>query len=258
MVGVRTVKSGQSRWFVGYKKHSLRLWLSRCSEQVLLVPLLSWAAPANQNDVLFLDPSLCYCRDKLNFLPDLVIGDQAYLNFSVQQRWREQWQVGVLTALKPDLEIPKAVEPALRLCCAQGQRLQWWGLCRPEQLHWFVVRDPDPLCVWCPEQSRCPREFAFAAGAHETVLGTIPVNTPLARTLRRRVRPWIEAAQSYEKNQLGLADVFLNSLRLCWILCLLADTVCLLRAHALVRRPPTQSLLKLLLPSQLELELEEN
>jgi len=232
VVGVRTVKSGQSRWFVGYKKHSLRLWLSRCSEQVLLVPLLSWAAPANQNDVLFLDPSLCYCRDKLNFLPDLVIGDQAYLNFSVQQRWREQWQVGVLTALKPDLEIPKAVEPALRLCCAQGQRLQWWGLCRPEQLHWFVVRDPDPLCVWCPEQSRCPREFAFAAGAHETVLGTIPVNTPLARTLRRRVRPWIEAAQSYEKNQLGLADVFLNSLRLCWILCLLADTVCLLRAHA--------------------------
>ena len=37
VVGVRTVKSGQGRWFVGYKKHSLRLWLSRCSEQVLLV-----------------------------------------------------------------------------------------------------------------------------------------------------------------------------------------------------------------------------
>ena len=27
-LGGRTLKTGQSRWFVGYKKHTLRLWLS--------------------------------------------------------------------------------------------------------------------------------------------------------------------------------------------------------------------------------------
>lgn len=34
-VGARTIKSGQSR----YKEHSFRLWLSRFTEQMLLVPL---------------------------------------------------------------------------------------------------------------------------------------------------------------------------------------------------------------------------
>ena len=36
-MGGRTIKTGQSRWFVGYKKHTLRLWLSRVSEAVVLV-----------------------------------------------------------------------------------------------------------------------------------------------------------------------------------------------------------------------------
>lgn len=223
---------------------------------MLLVPLTSWAAPANRGDVLFLEPSLRYCRQALDFLPDLVVGDQAYIQFEVQRRWREQHQVGILTALRPDLDLPKAIEPALRLCCPEGQPLQWLGLHRPEQLHWFGVRQAQPLCGWCPQQSRCPREFAFAASAHETVLGTIPLNTAPAKMLRQRVRPWIEAAQSFEKNQLGLGALFLNSLRLCWIHCLLAETVCLLRAHALLRQPPPQSVLRALLPTQMDLGLE--
>jgi hypothetical protein len=45
--GARTLKTGQSRFFVGYKKHSFRLWLWQHERSVLLVPLVSWAAPAN-------------------------------------------------------------------------------------------------------------------------------------------------------------------------------------------------------------------
>ena len=46
-IGARTFKSGQSRFFVGYKKHTFRLWIARYERGVLLVPLVSWAAPAN-------------------------------------------------------------------------------------------------------------------------------------------------------------------------------------------------------------------
>jgi hypothetical protein len=56
----------------------------------------------------------------------------------------------------------------------------------------------------------CPREFSFAPTDHEIVLGTIPLSTPLARKLLRQTRSWIEATQSYEKNQLGLSSMFLN------------------------------------------------
>src|ERR1035438_1929290 len=44
-LGGRTLKTGQSRWFVGYKKHTLRLWLPTRHPSVTLVPLVSWLTP---------------------------------------------------------------------------------------------------------------------------------------------------------------------------------------------------------------------
>jgi hypothetical protein len=73
----------------------------------------------------------------------------------------------------------------------------------------------------------------------------------------QQVRPWIEPAQSFEKNQLGLSDMFFNSLRFTWVMGLLADAVVLLRARALLGRPPGRSLLANLMPFQLPLELGE-
>ena len=39
-LGARTLKCGQSRFFVGYKKHTFRLWLRSYQRGVLLVPLV--------------------------------------------------------------------------------------------------------------------------------------------------------------------------------------------------------------------------
>ncbi len=49
-LGGRTLKTGQSRWFVGYKKHTLRLWWRAHTASVLLVPLVSWVAPINVSE----------------------------------------------------------------------------------------------------------------------------------------------------------------------------------------------------------------
>ena len=254
-VGARTVKSGQSRWFVGYKKHTLRLWVGETVGPVLLAPLMSWAAPGNRCDVLFLEPSLRYCHHQLGFTPDLVVGDLAYISVDVQRRLREQLQVGVVTPLKRDFELPKAAETGLTFRCRQGQKLEWLGLNEVEQLHWFGVRDPQPICNWCWEQGRCPREFAFAPNDHETVFGTVPVQSIVARKLLGQVRKWIEASQAYEKNQLGLANLFLNSLRLTWTFVLLADTACLLRCKARLALPTRRPMLFDLFPTQMQFEL---
>ena len=218
---------------------------------------MSWTAPANRGDVLFLEPSLRYLRRHLDFSPGLIVADMAYINMAMQKRLREEFQTGLLTRLPPNYDLPKKVEPALLMRCAQGQKLQWLGLRQNEQLHWFgVANEPEPLCVRCWEYSSCSREFSFAPGDHEIALGTIPVSTPLAQKLLRQSRTWIEATQSYEKNQLGLSDHFLNSLRLTAILCLLTDTISLLRAHAFLHAPQTPELLPEMLPSQLKLDLE--
>jgi hypothetical protein len=254
-VGARTVKSGQSRWFVGYKKHTLRLWVGKTDGPILLAPLMSWAAPGNRCDVLFLEPSLRYCQNQLAFVPDLVVGDLAYINVAMQRRLREQFRVGVVTPLKRDFELAKVAETGLTLRCRQGQKLEWLGLNEADQLHWFGVREAQPLCCWCWEQEQCPREFAFAASDHETVFGTVPVQSAVARKLLGQMRNWIEASQAYEKNQLGLTSMFLNSLRLTWTVALLADTACLLRCRAILGSPPSRPPLFELFSTQMQLNL---
>jgi hypothetical protein len=217
---------------------------------------MSWAAPANRQDLLFLEPSLRYGHKFLDCVPDLLVADMAYIHLQMQRRVRQELGVGIVTRLRADFDLPKAIEPGVLLRCAQGQPLEWLGLHEREQLHWFAVRDPQPLCPWCPQQSRCPREFSFAPTDHEIVFGTIPVNSGTARRLLRQVRSWIEASQSYEKNQLGLGKLYLNSLRFCWTMTLLADTICLLRAHALLKASAGKPWLKDLMPEQIPLGLE--
>lgn len=218
---------------------------------------MSWTAPANRNDVLFLEPSLRYLHKRLDFAPALVVADMAYINLAMQRRLREELRVGVLTRLPPNYDLPREVEPALLLRCRQGQKLEWLGLRENEQLHWFGVTDEaEPLCVRCWQRSQCPREFSFAPSQHEIALGTIPLNTKTAQRLLNQARTWIEATQSYEKMQLGLERMFLNNLRLAAIMSQLADTVMLLRAHALLREPKQRHLLDQLMPSQLNLDLE--
>jgi len=216
---------------------------------------MSWIAPANIGDVPFLLPTLRYITRRLEFTPDFVVGDMAYINLAAQRRMREQMQIGVVTKLPANYDLPKQIEPALRLQCVEGQTLQWMGLRENEQLHWFgVAPEAAPLCPWCWRQSSCPREFSFAPSDHEIVLGTIPLNSPVARRLLSQSRSWTEAAQSYEKNQLGLSSMFLNSLRLTWIVCLLADAVALLRALAFLSHRTQPHPLQDLLPNQLPLD----
>src|SRR6266545_2063832 len=64
-LGGRTLKSGQSQWFVGYKKHTFRLWISRYERGVLLVPLVSWAAPANVSEGRDANPQFDVLRSAL-------------------------------------------------------------------------------------------------------------------------------------------------------------------------------------------------
>jgi hypothetical protein len=254
-VGARSVKSGQSKWFIGYKKHTLRLWVPQYLDAVLLVPLMTWVAPANRADVLFLEPSLRHCKKQLAFLPDLVVADMAYIHLAMQRRVREELHVGILTRLRADLTVAKTLELGVTMRCPQGQKLEWLGLQEQGQLHWFGVRDDQPLCPWCWEQSRCPREFSFAPADHEIIFGTVPLNSRVGPRLPRQVRPWIEGTQSFEKNQLGLGAMFLNSLRLTWTMSLLADTITLLRARAFLSQPPTAAPCYGLTPTQLSLEL---
>jgi len=225
---------------------------------VLLVPLISWAAPANRDDSVFLEPSVHYCARRLGWTPDIIVGDMAYVSLHAQRRLREHMHVALVTKLKPNMVLPEEFDDPFTMTCGQGQILRWLEFREVEQLHWFGIADPDPLCTWCWQASSCPRQFSFQPRDHEIMYGTIPLASRTAQRLLRQARSWVEAAQSYDKNQLGLSHVFLNSLRLTWVMCLLADTVTLLRARAITTDPPSTNPLRELMPYQTCLNLDND
>ena len=240
---------------MGYKKHTLRLWLHSYTAGVQLVPLISWVTPANVSEGGLLAPSLHHCRQQWDWCPPLVVADMGYLGAAAKQRCRERWRVAVLTKLRSDMKLVPPYVAWNQAACPQGEPLRWLGHDDRAGEHWFGVGPEPELCRRCWEAARCPRQFAYPPAQHETLLGRLPLASRLAQRVLRQVRPWIEPAQSYEKNQLGLGDVFCNSLRFTWTMALLADAAVLLRARALLGRPVLRPLLTALMPFQLSLEL---
>ena len=159
------------------------------------------------------------------------------------------------TKLRSDMKLVPPYVAWDQAACPQGEPLTWLGYDGRAEEHWFGVGAQPELCDRCWESVRCPRQFAHQPAEHETLLGRLPLASRLVRQVLRQVRPWIEPAQSFEKNQLGLDQVFFNSLRFTWTMALLADAAVLLRTRALLGRPTARPLLADLMPLQLALEL---
>lgn len=254
-LGGRTLKTGQSRWFVGYKKHTLRLWLPTAHPSVTLLPLVTWVAPANVSEGGLLRPSLQWCRRHLGWWPGIVVADMGYLGADSKRAARVGWQTAVVTKLRADMKLVPPYVSATRVECPQGQVLEWWEHEPESGLQWFRAPAAAEYCLHCWHAARCPRCFGYATGEHETLLGLIPLASRVAGQLLRQVRPWIEPAQSFEKNQLGLSQMFFNSLRLTWQMSLWADSAVLLRTMAWLDTPKNLPLLAGLQPQQLEFGL---
>ena len=125
-LGGRTLKTGQSRWFVGYKKHTLRLWLPTAHSSVTLLPLVTWVAPANVSEGGLLVPSLHWCRRHLGWWPGIVVADMGYLGAESKQAARTGWQTAVVTKLRADMKLVPPYVSATQAECPQGQALEWW------------------------------------------------------------------------------------------------------------------------------------
>ena len=254
--GGRTIKTGQMPWYVGYKKHSFRLWLPRPHSPALLLPLVSWITPANVHESRLLLPSLRWLRSHLGWWPGIVVGDMGYLSAEIKRAARLGWQTAVVTPLRANIALqPPYVNPG-RVECPQGQRLEWLEYDPEESLQWFRAVPEAELCHRCWEASTCPRLFAYPSETHESFFGSIPLASRLAQRLLRRIRPCIEPTQSFEKNQLGLGKLFLNSLRFTWQMSLWIDAAILLRTRAQLDLPNEPDPLATPHPKQLQLRLD--
>jgi hypothetical protein len=231
------------------------LWLPTPHPSVTLVPLVSWITPGNVAEGGLLLPSLRWCQQRLGWWPGIVVADMGYLSAESKRAARTGWQSAVVTKLRADMKLAPPYVSATRVECPQGQPLEWWEYEPESGQQWFRVPTQAELCAHCWQATHCPRHFGYEAGAHETLLGLLPLASRVAQRLLRQVRPWIEPAQSFEKNQLGLGRMFFNSLRLTWQMSLWVDSAVLLRTMAWLDTPRETSLLAGLQACQLEFGL---
>jgi hypothetical protein len=113
------------------------LWLRRYEPAVLLVPLVSWAAPAHVPEGYLLKASIRQCWQRLGWRPDIVVGDLGYIQQQTKKEIRQGWRVAVVTKMKADMKVVKPFDAWDQMSCPHGQPLHWLGYEAVDDLHWF-------------------------------------------------------------------------------------------------------------------------
>ena len=221
--GARSGKSGQSNYFVGYKKHSACGLVLR-QGRFCRIPLCSLARPASLGDVEMLGPLVEAVGGGLNGVwpLGLVIADKGYIQGEQASQLRQRRHVALVVAPKKSMVPPPGCDAQGCPLCPAGEALAWEDY-DSEGGGWLIYRGAPALCARCPLAGDCARQFEFAAGAHETFWGMVPSHSRLSRELLRKFRPRVEQGFNLAKNKFRLKGFFLNSLELAQILCVMCD-----------------------------------
>jgi hypothetical protein len=75
-----------------------------------MVPLVSWAAPAHVPEGFLLVPSIYRCRQRFDWVPEIVVGDLGYIEQTRKRHLREKFGIATVTKMKSDMTIKAPFE----------------------------------------------------------------------------------------------------------------------------------------------------
>jgi hypothetical protein len=225
--GHRTKKSGQSEWFVGYKKHTLRILFLNQSP-IWSIPAITVVKPANTGDGDVLSEMILLWPQ---YLPaPIIVADMGYLQAERKKQLREQYKIALITRVRASMKPPQnfGLEPDGCPTCFWGQRLRHDFFDWEKQKHLYLKPDEGQKCYQCLFSFNCPQESWLSPEIHETYLCAQPLHTKLAQKLLQYARPVAEPAFNEDKNRFMLKSLFINSLSLAEFASLLVDSTKLL------------------------------
>jgi len=213
---------------VGYKKHTLRIVFKKFNRWYL-IPVSTFIDGANTSDGKFLIPFLADVKQRLNLQIKFLVADMAYLSAPDKKIARTEYHTAVVTKVRSDMKAPDFLDPdGCPTCDYWGQRLQFYDFDSETGKHIFVKPDEGRECRICPFSPNCPDTFYFHPDEDEYFLGGLPLQSRLAKSLLRRIRPQVEKGNEEDKHRFYLESFFLNSLDLAKFLGHLADSCKLL------------------------------
>jgi hypothetical protein len=223
--GTRSKKSGQSPFFIGYKKHTVSaVW--RIGETWRLVPLWSLVLPGGVADGRALKPLLNAIVRQLEWPVHFIVLDRGYVAKQRERFLRRRWGAAAIVAPKKNMTPPAGSDADGCPLCPAGWRLIWDDYDPGDEA--LIYRGDPARCRVCGLGATCPRQFDIEAGQNEIFWGLVPSHSRLSRTLLRRLRPLIEPGFNRTKNLHGVERFFLNSRPLAQMLCTLSDALAVL------------------------------
>ena len=184
---------------------------------------------ANTPDVKFLLPFLEDVKSRLNLQIGFLVADMGYVSTPAKKIARTEFHTTVITKAKGNMKPSDFLDSDG--CPTRdyfGQRLQYYGFDPESGKHAFVKPDDGQECKFCPRSSICPETFYFAPEEDEFFLGGLPLQSRLAKTLLKKIRPLVERGNEEDKHRFYLESFFLSGLSLTKFLGHLADSCKLL------------------------------
>ena len=120
--GTRSKKSGQSIYFIGYKKHTL-YGMVRFGELWRPVPLCSMVKAAHISEVRVLKPLLNFARRRLLWPMQFIVVDRGFVDGKRSGFLRRHWNVAIVLYPKINMVPPEGTDTDGCPMCPKGERL---------------------------------------------------------------------------------------------------------------------------------------
>lgn len=225
--GRRSKKSGQSEFFVGYKKHTFWLVLKDAGRGARVIPWRTFVAPANVEDAAFVEAFVRGLSRKWHARL-IIVGDMGYLDPALKARLRTAHRVTLLTRTRWNMLVPEGCDPSGAPLCPAGYGMRHWRYDSGNRRHIYLGQERS--CAACGLRHTCPKEFLVSPERGEHHLGILPLHTRAAQRLLQEYRPVGEQGFVRDKRDLFLNRFYINSQNLAAILAHVCDACVLLQA----------------------------
>lgn len=207
-MGGRTKKTGKTQTFIGYKKHTLWIWLSYYSK---LLPISSTTKTAIYPDSKGYLENINFAKSVFPEKEMLSVADIGYIDSATKCISRVIHHVPLVTAIKSNMIVdPNIFDEDGTPTCPEDKRLLHYEYDWEEHLHYYKANTD--LCLSCPLIGTCNKEFTFNASIHETLLNPIPLHTEINKLLRKKMRPLCEAGNYKDKHVYNNNVLFKNNI----------------------------------------------
>lgn len=221
-VGRRAKKKNKSEFFIGFKKHTISVFLP---DENISLPLCSIVKPANVHDSLVVEEMVKLAKSQ-KIPVRIITADLAYHDAGKTKKLWVNYGVALITGKKSNTVLPDEVDDNCAPTCDAGKALVWDRFENESKSHCYVCPLSRP--AECFHYPVCLLEKWIPMDVHPIMFAPIPWHTSLSGMIRD-ARKYVEGVFGRQKCNDNLSNITLKGTNNVQFLSIIADGVDVLK-----------------------------